>query len=99
MTRFRLVCYGFIGLVAAFGVSCMVSTGFNCTPITFMWQGWDGEHPGSCFDVSNQAFALAIINIVIDAIIFVLPIPQLLGLQMTMKRKLGVIAMFVVGLL
>jgi hypothetical protein len=93
------VCYIFIGLVGAFGASCWISTGFNCTPITFMWQGWDGEHAGSCFDVSKQAFALAIVNITLDAIIFVLPIPQLLGLQMTMKRKLGVISMFVVGLL
>ncbi|KAI0168811.1 hypothetical protein BJ166DRAFT_523355 [Pestalotiopsis sp. NC0098] len=96
--RFRLVCYALIGTTVAFGISCWVSTGFNCIPITFMWQGWDGLHAGTCMDTSKQAFALAGINMSLDIIIFVLPIPQLWALQMSTKRKLGVILMFTVGL-
>lgn len=118
--RFRLVCYALIGITVAFGISCWVSTGFNCIPITFMWQGWDGLHAGTCMDTSKQAFALAGVNMSrefflvrvqscsvlpttdqspVDIIIFILPIPQLWALQMSTKRKLGVILMFTVGLL
>jgi hypothetical protein len=60
--RFRLLCYILIGITLAFGISCWVSTGFNCVPITFMWQGWDGQHSGTCMDTSKQAFALAGVN-------------------------------------
>ncbi|ETS88252.1 hypothetical protein PFICI_02080 [Pestalotiopsis fici W106-1] len=96
--RFRLLCYILIGFTLAFGISCWVSTGFNCVPITFMWQGWDGQHSGTCMDTSKQAFALAGVNMGLDILVFLLPIPQLWALQMSLKRKLGVILMFTVGL-
>lgn len=96
--RFRLLCYILIGITLAFGISCWVSTGFNCVPITFMWQGWDGQHSGTCMDTSKQAFALAGVNMSLDILVFLLPIPQLWALQMSLKRKLGVIIMFTVGL-
>lgn len=99
VSRFRLICYTLIGIVLAFGISCWVSTAFNCVPITYMWQGWDGQHSGVCMDTSKQAFALAGVNMSLDILIFILPIPQLLALQMSRKRKIGVILMFTVGLL
>lgn len=52
--KFRLACYILISVVAAFGISCWVSTGFNCTPITSMWMGWDGQHTGRCIDTAKQ---------------------------------------------
>ncbi|KAI1858472.1 uncharacterized protein JN550_012605 [Neoarthrinium moseri] len=98
VARFRWLCYILVGIVVAFGISCWVSTGFNCIPITFMWQGWDGAHVGTCMDTSKQTFALAGVNMSLDVLIFLLPIPQLLALQMNFRRKLGVILMFAVGL-
>jgi hypothetical protein len=97
--RFRVICYIFVGLVAAHGIACWVSTGFNCRPITFMWQGWDGLHAGSCMEISKQTFALAGVNMALDICIFLLPIPQLLVLQMSWKRKIGIALMFLVGVL
>ncbi|KAH8675278.1 hypothetical protein BX600DRAFT_431868 [Xylariales sp. PMI_506] len=95
--KFQIICHIFIGVVAAFGISCWVSTGFNCIPISYMWESWDGLHTGTCMDTSLQALALAGVNMSLDVIIMLLPIPQLLKLQMNNRRKLGIILMFTTG--
>lgn len=96
---FRLQCYAFVALSCAFGASCIVAAALSCTPVTYVWERWDGEHEGSCFDVNTQTFAAAGINMSLDAVIFLLPIPQLLRLQMSLRKKVGIIMMFAVGLL
>ena len=41
------------------------------------WHHWDGEHPGRCNNVNAQSWASAAINIVLDVIVVVLPMPML----------------------
>jgi len=43
------------------------------------------------------AYATGGIGIVLDLIILVLPIPELLGLHMNLKKKLSLVVMFSLG--
>lgn len=97
---FRMQCYVLIGVVLAFALGSWVSTSLRCRPISYTWEQWDGEHQGTCMEnINKKTLALAGINMVLDILVFVLPMPQLPALQMSNNRKVGVILMFSIGLL
>ncbi|KIW00117.1 uncharacterized protein PV09_08299 [Verruconis gallopava] len=96
--QFKWQCGILITIVACFGISCIVSTGLYCRPIDYVWLGWDGQHKATCVDINAQTYSLAGINMTLDIIIFILPIPQLWGLQMHIKKKIAVASMFAVGI-
>lgn len=54
--------------------------------------------PGKCLPNDKTFYALAGVTILYDCIIFLLPIPILLQLQINARRKAGLIGMFVLGL-
>jgi enolase len=64
-----------------------------------VWEGWDGEHAGKCLDINKFMIAATGTNIFIDVVIIVLPIPQLLKLSLSWRKKVGLLAMFAVGIL
>nr|XP_036586232.1 CFEM domain-containing protein (integral membrane protein) [Colletotrichum truncatum]KAF6796639.1 CFEM domain-containing protein (integral membrane protein) [Colletotrichum truncatum] len=72
----------------------------QCQPISYAWNGWDGEHQGGC-GVQSSSIGLIHVafQIAIDLVMLVLPITQVYKLQMDFKKKLGVMAMFLVGIL
>ena len=70
---------------------------FTCHPISYFWQGWDGEHKGGCINANTFIYVGSGVNIAIDIIILLLPIPELLKLQLSLKRKTAILAMFSVG--
>ena len=49
----------------------------------------------------TNAFAIAqgALNVVIDLYIFILPIPVVLGLQMSLRKRIGLLAVFLTGIL
>ncbi|KAL0934098.1 uncharacterized protein CTRU02_210897 [Colletotrichum truncatum] len=71
----------------------------QCQPISYAWNGWDGEHQGGC-GVQSSSIGLIHVafQIAIDLVMLVLPITQVYKLQMDFKKKLGVMAMFLVGI-
>jgi hypothetical protein len=82
------------------GLAGWLAQPFICRPTQFFWQGWDGQHVGSCpINVNSQTYAMASTNIGLDVLIFLVPIPQLLPLKMSNKKKFGIILMFLVGLM
>lgn len=70
---------------------------FYCRPITMIWNGWDGEHKGHCIDINKFMVSACFINIAIDIIIILLPIRELLKLRLSWRKKIGLLAMFLVG--
>jgi hypothetical protein len=79
----------------AFIFSCI----FLCSPITFAWTQWDGEHTGKCNNNNTLSYANASISILLDLVALSLPIPQIWNLQLSLKKKIGVLLMFSVGAL
>ncbi|RAR00918.1 integral membrane protein [Stemphylium lycopersici] len=96
---FRRLAYFLLATSLAYGIAFTVTCLFNCTPISYIWTNWDGEHSGTCINFHIFAWAHAAINIILDVTILAIPIPELLRLSMSMRKKLYIIAMFSVGTL
>jgi hypothetical protein len=79
--------------------SFIVSDFFQCRPVSFFWESWDGEHEGRCFNINALAWAHSAINIALDFWMLYLPATQVWSLQMKVKKKIGVILMFGIGIL
>ncbi|KAK5130681.1 hypothetical protein LTR08_001842 [Meristemomyces frigidus] len=98
-TWFRRTCFLVIGLIACYWISMCISTAVECTPVSYAWTSWDGEHKGHCINTVAQIYGGASFNIVFDVIVFFLPIPKLLQLEVaTSRKKIGIILTFLVGL-
>ncbi|CRK21462.1 hypothetical protein BN1723_012405 [Verticillium longisporum] len=96
---FRRATYLVIGLI---GLSTTITTFlqiFQCTPIRFNWEGWKGQFgQHHCMNLNALAFACAGLSILQDLIVLVLPLPQLLRLNVSRRTKAGVIFMFSLGI-
>ncbi|RFU73936.1 pth11-typeg- -coupled receptor [Trichoderma arundinaceum] len=92
----RLLWGTFIGS-AAFGIAFVIVAVFQCTPVKYYWQKWDGEHQGTCLDINSIAWSNAAISIAIDIWVLAIPLWQLKSLKLDWRRKIGVGMMFCVG--
>ncbi|AEO54559.1 hypothetical protein MYCTH_2033980, partial [Thermothelomyces thermophilus ATCC 42464] len=70
---------------------------FQCTPVSYFWTHWDGEHEGKCLNSNAIAWSNAIISIVLDLWMLATPLAQIRSLKLNWKKKVGVALMFVVG--
>jgi hypothetical protein len=86
-------------LSVAYTAAFFFATTFQCTPVSYAWTQWDGLHTGTCNDIHLQGWIAAGINILLDAIVMILPLKHLVGLNMNIRRKLMVMAMFSVGII
>jgi hypothetical protein len=82
-----------------FGVVFFFLAIFQCNPVSFYWQGWDGEHEGKCLDKNAIAWANAAISIALDVWMLAIPLAQINTLKLHWKKKIGVGMMFLVGTL
>jgi hypothetical protein len=66
----------------------------------YFWLSWDGEHGGERpINLLVVVYINSALNIFFDLVVFFLPIPKLISLQVaSTKRKVGVILVFLVGL-
>jgi hypothetical protein len=73
---------------------------FQCIPISYNWEGWKGDgQRKTCLDMTALTYASASINIAQDIAILVLPIPWLVKLNTTRKKKFNILLMFNMGML
>ena len=82
-----------------FGLSFSIVAIFQCSPIPFYWEKWDGLHQGTCFNINTMGWTNAAISIALDGWMLAIPLWQLRTLKLHWKKKIGVAAMFMVGTL
>ncbi|WQF80995.1 hypothetical protein CDEST_06009 [Colletotrichum destructivum] len=80
-----------IVMVAAYTVVIASLLLFHCQPIR---TNWDPYSPGQCLNSAVLYMAIAVSNIVSDVVLFVIPIPMVLRLQMRPAVKVGAVLMF-----
>lgn len=97
--RFRRLVWTLVGINLAALVAFGLCATFVCTPISYAWNQWDGEHEGKCISNNALAFAHAGWSITVDFVTLALPVTQIWNLQLSMKKKAGVLLMFSVGAL
>lgn len=69
-------------------------TVFSCHPVAYFW---DKNLRGKCIDINSLAYANSGMSIAQDLIIIALPIPILLKLNISTKKKIGVGFMLTIG--
>ncbi|KAK8076108.1 hypothetical protein PG994_003380 [Apiospora phragmitis] len=79
-----------------FNSAAIIVINLTCTPHA---KAWDQLLPGHCFDGRGLYVASAVVNFVLDLVILVLPQKVIWGLNMSVQKRLGVSAVFVVGLI
>ncbi|CEL10261.1 hypothetical protein ASPCAL13383 [Aspergillus calidoustus] len=95
---FKRVTYAVIALCATWGLAVVFQSAFNCTPAWFYWTRFDGVSKGTC--LSYTAFKIMPpINVALDVVVMLLPLPSLLKLNLPVAKKVRVISMFSVGIL
>jgi hypothetical protein len=92
---------GTMTVVALWGFVFVSSGIFQCHPVSYYWTSWnDGTgSKGECINRDAMVWANAAIGIALDVWMLAIPLWCLRGVQMPVKKKLGVGAMFGVGAL
>lgn len=96
---FRIVTYVVIGLNICYLIVFVLISVFQCRPLAGAWLHWDGEAIYHCNDINAQGWSSAIINMVLDIIVMLLPLKQLYNLNLSTRKKVYVICMFSLGIL
>jgi hypothetical protein len=81
------------------GIAFVVAAIFQCRPVRFYWDRWDGEHLGTCININALGWANAAISIALDVWMLAIPLWQVMHLRLAWKKKVGVALMFCVGTL
>lgn len=95
----RRIAWPLIIVTCCQGIAFTVLFIFQCNPISYAWLQWDGTAQGTCLNFGLGAVLHAGTNILLDLLIFALPISQLWKLNLSRKKKLQVMSMFAVGFL
>lgn len=85
-----------IGLNIAINIALALSFAFQCVPRSKIWAP---KEDGQCINVGAAFLASAVTNTITDWATFLLPLISIWELHLHWQRKLGVSAVFAVGLL
>lgn len=97
--RFRTTCKALIALLTACWIVGIFTIIFQCTPLSYAWRQALGPSLalGHRIHLSAFTYVYAALNITLDFATFLLPIPNLLRLEITWWKKLGVLSVFLCG--
>ncbi|CAD6586493.1 MAG: hypothetical protein ASARMPRED_002559 [Alectoria sarmentosa] len=94
---FFIACYTALAVNLLFGASAVIANCLICRPITYRWA--PNLIDGSCGDQKMLDMSIAILNLLQDVVVVVLPMPVLWGLQMATTRKVALSCMFGMGIM
>ncbi|KAF1940627.1 hypothetical protein EJ02DRAFT_435494 [Clathrospora elynae] len=92
---FKLCVYASMFLVVGYNIALVFPLIFACTPFKRNWDITTTD--GSCIDRTPLYMATAVLNMITDILLLVLPIPMIVKLQMPRAQKAGLICIFGVG--
>lgn len=91
---FRIAAYLLMGFTLIWWVTFVCTILFSCDPIA---RAYTPSLPGTCIDMRALVFGNAVPNIVTDVIVLILPIHQVVRLQLSKLKKLSLVVMFLSG--
>ncbi|KAE8380758.1 hypothetical protein BDV26DRAFT_279233 [Aspergillus bertholletiae] len=86
--------YIFLGIMLAYYIPAVIVKIRICNPIS---KFWSPDQPGSCLDQRAIIMADAVVSVVSDLIILLVPLPLTLGLQLPTKKKMRVMGILGAG--
>lgn len=74
---FRIWVYVLMAISAGYGASFIIATLAGCQPLDYQFHRWQAEAEGTCINITEEIYASAVINILLDGIITLLPTVQM----------------------
>ena len=93
---FRMACHIFLVIVAGLTVGATIATLLQCIPLV---GAWDKTITATCTNTATFWYAWAVINVVTDVALLLLPVREVLRLQLPRREKYGLLALFSLGIL
>jgi hypothetical protein len=91
---YRKACWFLGGLLVANTIGSTVAGVLMCVPLNYLW---DRSIDGHCFDIPDYLRYIALVNIVTDVVMLVLPLPLIWKLRISRNVKLGLTCTFATG--
>lgn len=95
--KLRIAVWVTIGVCAGYAIAFLLVSVFQCKPLSLAWTRWDGQHEGTCNNINAQVWAAASINVLLDMVMVVLPLPVIWRLEINRRKKALVMLMFSIG--
>lgn len=89
----------FLSLTTAFGMTLVLVA--TCRPMSYLWNRYGSDEVqdgGYCSDTGNGLFAIGLVNLCLDFYLLSIPIPQILRLDMSGRKKLILCGLILFGL-
>ena len=90
----RWILYTLAFIIGGYSFGLMLAMLFGCHPVQ---RAWDPFVQGTCLDQYTLYIILAVLNIISDIALILVPIPTVLGLNMPSIQKAGLLLMFMIG--
>lgn len=97
MPRLRKAAYVVIALVVVLIVAVTLESFLLCRPFAYTWD--KSIQGGVCGNSTHAYLAIAVVNLVIDLFVVILPMPILWTLQMALGKKIAISSVLGLGLL
>ena len=95
--RVKWILYATIAFLFGYCLLLVCGTIWQCSPVAKAWD-LTIKH-GRCINEFTLTLVCAALNIVTDIMILVIPIPLVLALHLPTKQKIGILTMFLTGVL
>ncbi|KAJ0320865.1 hypothetical protein COL5a_009467 [Colletotrichum fioriniae] len=97
--KFRIAVWWTLAYDLFVGFIFIVFSFVQRQPTWLIWEGWRDKEPrGVILDLNKMGLSHGGMNIALDVWMLILPLTQLYKLNLKTKKKLGIIAMFSVGI-
>ncbi|KAF4990837.1 hypothetical protein FGRMN_8218 [Fusarium graminum] len=83
-------------LVMSYPIIFTFTMGFSCRPLSHFWTQVEGTE-GTCINVGRFFVILALINLATNVIVLLIPVPEVLKLQMSREKKAAVFVIMALG--
>jgi hypothetical protein len=94
-----MVAYGAIVYVVVFSFVAIFLQIFQCFPVQSYWESWRGDFGSyKCVNINLMAFVVAANLIFQDVFILLLPIPLVVTLHASWRKRAGILLMFSLGI-
>ncbi|KAI9374214.1 hypothetical protein BJX61DRAFT_551718 [Aspergillus egyptiacus] len=93
--KFRVQVIVVAVFVLVYTIVCIFVNAFECR--SKPWRAWDPAFPEGCNSLPATYFSTAAITIFTDLVILAMPLPQLIKLNLHVRRKYALIAIFSTG--
>jgi hypothetical protein len=94
LQRFRIAIYITMGICIVWFLGGLLPTIVQCIPVEY---NWNRSSSGTCIDMKMLFAGITISNLLTDVLLLILPLFVISTLQLTLKNRLAVMGIFLLG--